>query len=91
MWGDIKIELRKSWAGFLKILNQGLPQFNNLCTAELISHNKAPIQKDPLEKDMATHSSILAWEISWTEELGRLQSIGLQSVGHNSVTKQKLQ
>ena len=40
---------------------------------------------------MATHSSILAWEISWTEELGQLQSIGLQSVGHNSATKQKLQ
>ena len=32
--------------------------------------------KDPLEKEMATHSSILAWEISWTEKPGRLQSIG---------------
>ena len=36
-------------------------------------------RKDPLEKEMATHSSILAWRIPWTEELGRLQSIGLQS------------
>ena len=35
-------------------------------------------QEDPLEKEMATHSSILAWEISWTEELGRLQSMGSQ-------------
>ena len=35
-------------------------------------------QEDPLEKEMATHFSILAWEISWTEELGRLQSIGSQ-------------
>ena len=35
-------------------------------------------QKDPLEKEMATHSSILAWEIPWTEEPVRLQSIGLQ-------------
>ena len=35
--------------------------------------------KDPLEKEMATHSSILAWEISWTEELVGLQSVGLQS------------
>ena len=34
--------------------------------------------KDPLEKEMATHSSILAWEIPWTEESGRLQSMGLQ-------------
>ena len=32
--------------------------------------------KDPLKKEMATHSNILAWEIPWTEELGRLQSIG---------------
>ena len=34
--------------------------------------------EDPLEKEMATHSSILVWEISWTEEPGRLQSMGLQ-------------
>ena len=40
-------------------------------------------QKDPLEKEMATHSSILAWEIPWTEEPGRLQSMELQRVGHN--------
>ena len=40
-------------------------------------------REDPLEKDMATHSSTLAWKISWTEEPGRLQSIGLQRVGHN--------
>ena len=35
-------------------------------------------QKEPLEKEMATHSSILAWRISWTEESGRLQSMGFQ-------------
>ena len=40
-------------------------------------------QVDPLGKEMATHSSILAWGISWTEEPGGLQSIGLQRVGHN--------
>ena len=39
-------------------------------------------REDPLEKDMATHSSILAWRISWTEEPGRLQSMGSQTVGH---------
>ena len=39
--------------------------------------------EDPLEKEMATHSSTLAWEISWTEEPGGLQSMGLQRVRHN--------
>ena len=38
--------------------------------------------EDPLEKEMATHSSILAWKISWTEEPGGLQSMGSQRVGH---------
>ena len=38
---------------------------------------------DLLEKDMATHSSILAWRIPWTEEPGGLQSTGLQRVGHD--------
>ena len=38
---------------------------------------------DPLEEGMATHSSILAWEIPWTEEPGWLQSMGLQRVGHD--------
>ena len=36
-------------------------------------------QEDPLEEEMATHSSILAWKIPWTEEPGRIQSMGLQS------------
>ena len=39
--------------------------------------------EDLLEKKMATHSSILAWRISWTEEPGGLQSMGLQRVGHD--------
>ena len=39
--------------------------------------------EDPLEKEMATHSSILAWEIPWTEKPGGLQSRGLQRVGHD--------
>ena len=39
-------------------------------------------QEDPLEKEMAIHSSILAWRIPWTEESGGLQSMGLQRVGH---------
>ena len=44
-------------------------------------------QEDPLEKGMATHSSILAWEIPWTEEPGGLMSIGFQRVGHNRATE----
>ena len=40
-------------------------------------------QEDPLEKDMAIYSSILAWRIPWTEEPGRLQSMGSQTVGYN--------
>ena len=39
--------------------------------------------KDPLEKEMATYSSIVAWKIPWTEELGGLQYMGLQRVRHN--------
>ena len=39
--------------------------------------------EDLLEKEMATHSSILAWKIPWTEEPGRLQSMGSQRVGHD--------
>ena len=44
--------------------------------------------EDPLEKEMATHSSILAGRILWTEEPGGLQSMGLQRVGHNLIIKQ---
>ena len=43
-------------------------------------------QEDPLEKGMATHSSILAWKIPWTEESGRLQSMASQRVGHDWAT-----
>ena len=44
-------------------------------------------QEGPLEKEMATHSNILAWEIPWKEEAGGLQSMGLQRVRHDLVTK----
>ena len=40
-------------------------------------------QEDPLEKEMATHSSTLAWNIPWMKERGRLKSMGLQRVGHD--------
>ena len=44
-------------------------------------------QEDPLEKGMATHSNILGWAIPWTEEPGRLESMGSQRVGHDYETK----
>ena len=43
-------------------------------------------QEDPLEEEMATHSSVLAWEIPWTEEPGGLQPMGSQRVSHNLAT-----
>ena len=46
-------------------------------------------QEDPLKKEMATHSSILAWEISWTEEPGGLESMGSQRARHDLVAKQQ--
>ena len=46
--------------------------------------------EDPLEKEMAAYSSILAWKIPWMEEPGRLQSMGLQRVGHDLVTSLSL-
>ena len=48
-------------------------------------------QEDPSEKEMATHSSILAQKIPWTEEPGGLQSVGSQRVRHNWATKQQQQ
>ena len=47
--------------------------------------------EDPLEKEMATHSSILAWEIQWTEKPGGPQSIVSQRVGYDLVTKKQQQ
>ena len=46
-------------------------------------------REDPLEKEMATHSSILAWEVPWTEKRGGLQSMGLQRVRYDLATKQQ--
>ena len=48
-------------------------------------------QEDPLEEEMATHASILAWRILWAEEAGGLQSMGLQKTGHDLATEQHYQ
>ena len=47
---------------------------------------RSPDQEDPLEKEMATHSSILVWEIPWSEEPGGLEYMGWQRVGHKVAT-----
>ena len=53
----------------------------------LLANQEAQVRslgrEDPLEKEMTTHSSVLAWEIPWTEEPGGLQSMGHKSVGHD--------
>ena len=54
-----------------------------------VTHVQSLGWEDPLEKEMATHSSICAWRIPWTEEPGGLQFMGLQRIRHNLVTKQQ--
>ena len=49
-------------------------------------HGVAKNREDPLEKEIATHSSILAWRIPWMEEPGGLQSMGSQRIGHDRET-----
>ena len=69
-----------------------LPIFSWASLAVQMVNNRPAMQEtwvrslgweDPLEKEMATHSRTLAWEIPWTEEPGGLQSMGLQRVGHD--------
>ena len=68
--------LQYSWASFVAELVKDLPAMQETWVQSLG-------WEDPLEKGKATHSSILAWRIPWTEEPGRLQSMGLQRVGHD--------
>ena len=90
-WWLQSMESRRLWHSWLTKEWQQ----NNPLSASLVAHvvkNLLTVQEtriwslgweDPLEKGMATHSSILAWRIPWTEEPGRLQAMGLQKVGHN--------
>ena len=79
---------------FLKQTNQQFPSVSDQEISQWLRLSKnlpamqenwvqSLCQKDPLEKGMATHSSIRAWRIPWTEEPGGLQSMGSQRVGHN--------
>ena len=67
---------RWPWASLLAQTLKNLPAMQETSVRSLD-------WKDPPEKEMATHSSILAWRIPWTEKPDRLQSMGLQRVGHN--------
>ena len=70
------------WASLVAQLVKNLPAVQETWVQSLG-------QEDPLEKEMATHSSILAWKMLWTEEPGRVQSMGSQRVGRDWVTKHK--
>ena len=73
-WGDVR-----SRASLVVQWVKSLPAVQENCVRSLA-------WEDPLEKEMATHSNILAWRIPWTEEPGRLQSMGSQRVGQDWVT-----
>ena len=68
--------LQYSWASLVAQLAKNLPAMRETWVRSLGL-------EDPLEKEMATHSSIVAWRIPWTEEPRGLQSAGLQRVGHD--------
>ena len=72
----IKIELGLLWASLVAQMVKNLPAMWETQVQSLG-------REDPLEKGAVTHSSILAWRIPWTEEPGRLQSIGSQRVGQD--------
>ena len=90
------MRVRKSWiqTPAVELLNE-LSMFLNLSRASLVAQRLKHLPpmwetwvrslgwEDPLEKEMATHSSTLAWRIPWKEEPGRLQSMGSQRVRHN--------
>ena len=71
-----KTLMKEIWASLLAQLVKNLPAVQETYVRSLG-------WEDPLEKEVATHSSILAWKISWTEESGGLQSMGLERVGHD--------
>ena len=82
----------------LSVFLYGQIKFLLTCTPSLVAQSVKDLpavqetqirslgQEDPLEKEIATHSSILAWEIPWTEKPGRVQSMGSQRVGHDWAT-----
>ena len=70
---------------YLKGSNDGFPDGSVVKKLPVMQETGAQSlgQEDPPEKEIATHSSILAWRVPWTEEAGGLQSMGKYRVGHN--------
>ena len=77
-YGDFECGAGATWASLVAQMVKNMPAMRETCVQFLG-------QKDPLEEGMATHSIILAWRIPWTEESGRLWSMGSQRVGHDWV------
>ena len=79
------LNLSQSFSGFLHSMTPPVKEAQRVKNLPAVqeTHVQSLGREDLLEKGMATHSSILAWEIPWTEELGRLQSMGSQRVGHD--------
>ena len=87
-WGFPRKRIWKSECVCVCVCNWASPvaQWWRICLSAQETQVRCLVGKDPLEKRMATHSSILAWRIPWTEEPGGLQPMGLQRVGYNRVT-----
>ena len=80
MWGHILISIRLwPWASQVVLVLKNLPAN----AGDIRDTGSSVGREDPLEEVMATHFSILAWRIPWTEEPGGLQFIGLQRIGHD--------
>ena len=85
------IKLSTSFWKIIQTTSYLLLGFPDSSDGKVSAHNvgdlsSIPRSEDPLEKEMATHSSTLAWKIPWMEEPGRLQSVGSQRVGHDWAT-----
>ena len=73
-----------NWCSLLLyVLTTGVAQMVDSLSAMWETWVRSLVWEDPLQKEVATHSSIRAWKIPWMEESGRLQSIGLQRVKHD--------
>ena len=76
------IELEAHYIDWTSLVAQMVKRLSTMRETQVWSLGR----EDPLEKEMAIHSSTVAWKIPWTEELGRLQSMGSQRVGHDWAT-----
>ena len=82
--GASKVEKGLSWRNFwLELKTSLVAQTVKCLSTRQETRVQSLVWEDPLEKDMAIHSSTIAWKIPWTEEPGRLQSMGSQRVGHD--------